>query len=51
MNEYATGYNAYTVGMKLTENPHSDLFFRAEWSKGWLSAKINVPLNLQDCLS
>lgn len=49
MNEFATGYNAYKVGMKLTENPHSDLELRAEWSKGWLSAKINLPLNLRDC--
>lgn len=50
MNEYAIGYNAFKVGMKLTENPHSDLFLRTEWSKVWLSAKINVPLNFRDCL-
>lgn len=50
MNEFATGYNAYTVGIKLTENPHSDIELRAEWSKVWLSAKISVPLTVQDCV-
>lgn len=50
MNEFAIGYNAYKVGMKLTENPHSDLELRVEWSKGWLSAKKGDPLNLQDCV-
>jgi hypothetical protein len=52
MNCYAEGYNAYTIGMKLTENPYSacELQKRADWSKGWLSAKISVPLTVQDCV-
>lgn len=50
MNEFAIGYNAYKVGIKLTENPHKNLFLRAEWSNGWLSAKKGDPLNLQDCV-
>ena len=50
MSEYAVGYNAFKVGMRLTENPHSDLELRAEWSKGWLSAKKGDPLNFQDCV-
>lgn len=49
MNEFAHGYNAYTVGIRLTENPHKDLFLRAEWTKGWLAAKINIPIFRQDC--
>lgn len=40
MNCYAEGYNAFTVGMRLTENPHKDLYNRIQWSKGWISAKI-----------
>lgn len=50
MNCYAEGYNAYTVGIKYGENPYTELQKRADWSKGWLSAKINAPLNLWDCL-
>jgi ribosome modulation factor len=49
MNCYAEGYNAFTVGIKLSDNPYSDLYRRAEWTKGWLSAKINLPLNFQEC--
>jgi ribosome modulation factor len=50
MNCYAEGYNAFTVGIKLTDNPYTELQKRADWSKGWLSAKISVPLTVQDCV-
>ena len=50
MNCYAQGYNAYTVGMKFTENPFRDLDDHSEWSKGWLSAKKGDPIYYQDCV-
>jgi ribosome modulation factor len=49
MNCYAEGYNAFTVGMRLTENPYSELEKRSEWSKGWLSAKKKDPIYPNDC--